>query len=31
VTGEDGEGGEDDSTEPETGDEDAAGFEREAA
>ena len=31
VTSEDGEGGEDDSTEPETGDEDAAGFEREAA
>jgi ParB family chromosome partitioning protein len=31
VTGEDGEGGEDDSAEPEAGDEDDAGFEREAA
>jgi hypothetical protein len=31
VTGEDGEGGEDGSAEPEAGDEDAAGFEREAA
>jgi ParB family chromosome partitioning protein len=31
VTGEDGEGGEDDSAEPEAGDENDAGFEREAA